>query len=469
MRISIIILTVLFFSLNAGAQENKMSLKQCIETALANNIEVKQSGLQTAAAEVNLNQAKSNLLPNLNGEFGFGFNQGRNVDPITNNYINQQLASSNVGLSSGVVLFNGLRLQNLIKRNGFSRDAAKLDEQQAKDNLKLNVILAYLQVLSNEDILAIGLAQLEVTKKQVERMDILVKEGAAGNYQLSDLKGQQANEAVAIINSENLLQQSKLELCQLMNINYNSELQLEKTDVEIPAAVYANSAAEVYRNALENFAQVKVNKAKIKSAATDIKVSKAAFFPTLSLNGNLFSNYSSLARTFTPTTITQVPTGDYIIIGGNQNPVLQQQQNYEYKKTAYATQLNNNLGTYIGINLQIPLFNRFQTKNNIKLSKINLSNTELESDNQNLQLNKDIEQAYLNMKASFERYKVLAEQVINFEQSFEAAEIRLNTGVINPTEYLISKNNLDRAKLNVTQAKYEYNFRTKVLDYFQGK
>ena len=469
MRIRILSAVLLFVMVNATAQNNKMNLKQCIDAALANNIQVKQSGLQAEAAEVNLKQAKANILPDLNGSFGYGFNQGRNVDPLTNSYINQQLTSSNVGLSSGVVIFNGMRLQNLIKQNNLTHEASKMDWQQAKDNLTLNVVLAYLQVLSNEDQLSISRAQVEVTGKQVDRMEILVKEGAAAPYQSADLKGQMANEKISVINSINALQQSKLSLCQLMNTDYNSELQLEKTDVEFPATKYATNPADVFQSALQNFAIIKANNLKIQSAEKAIRVSQSGFFPTIGFYGNLGSSYSSLAETLSPVNTTEVSTGSYVLQNGNQNPVLKQQQNYSSIKTVYAKQLNNNLGSFVGINMQIPLFNSFQTKNRVKLAKITLKNTQLESDNTRFQLKQNIEQANFNMSASFDRYKVLTEQVKNFEESFRSAEVRFNTGVINSSEYIISKNNLDRAKINFTQAKYEYNFRTKVLDYFQGK
>jgi len=469
MRIIILIVVFLFIAGNVSAQNSNMSLKQCIEIALTNNIQVKQTSLQADVTEVNLKQAKANRLPDLNGNFGYGFNQGRNVDPLTNSYINQQLTSSYVGLSSDVILFNGMRLQNLIKQSNFNHEAAKMDLQQSKDNLTLNVILAYLRVLSNEDVLVTAKAQRDVTQKQVERMEILFKEGAAANYLLSDLKGQLGNEEISIINSENALQQSKLSLCQLMNIDYNSELQLEKTHVEFPSAKYAVSSADVYQTSLQNLALIKANDLKIKSAEKGINISKSGFYPTLGLGGNLGSSYSSLAETLLPTTITQEQTGSYVIINGNQNPVLSQQQNYSASKTGYTRQLNNNLGSFVGLNMQISLFNSFQTKNNIKLAKINLANTQLESDNTKLQLKQNIEQAYLNMTTSFDRCKVLIEQVKNFEESFRAAEVRFNTGVINSAEYLISKNNLDRTRINLSQSKYEYIFRTKLLDYFQGK
>lgn len=462
------IILCLQYSLKAQ-NKNTLTLKQCVETALANNIQVKQSGLQADVAEVNLKQAKSNLLPDLNGNFGYGFNQGRNVDPLTNSYINQQLASSNASLSSGIILFNGMRLQNLIKQTSLTYNAAKSDLQQEKDNLTLNVILAYLQVLSNEDVLAINTAQAEVTKKQLERLGVLLKEGATANYQLADLKGQLANEEIQIINSTTLLLQSKLRLCQLMNIAYNENLELEKTDVELPSSQYAFSTADIYQSSLQNLAIIKANEFKIKSAATGIRVNQAGFYPIISLNGNLGSSYSSLAQTLNPTNSTEIQTGSYVIFNNTQAPVLKQQQNYSSSKTGYTKQMNNNLGTFVGINMQIPLFNNFLNINRVKLANINLKNTQLEADNIKNLLSQNIEQAHMNMMSSYKRNEILTGQVKDFEESFRAAEVRFNTGVINSSEYIISKNNLDRSKINLAQAKYEYLFRIKILDFYQGK
>lgn len=468
MRTIRLCLIAILFSVQAFAQQGKMSLKQCVETAINNNITVQQTGLRAEAADINLKQAKSNLLPDLNGSFGYGFNQGRNVDPLTNSYINQQLTSSNVGLSSGVVLFNGMRLQNLIKQNSLSYDAAKMDLQQSKDNLSLNVILAYLQVLSNEDILVVNKAQAETTKKQVERMSVLVKEGAAANYQLADLKGQLANEEIAIINSTNALQQSKLNLCQLMNIDYNSNLELERNEAALTVTKYGPASADVYNTSLQQLALVKAGEFRIKSFEKAVKVAQSGFYPIIGLNANLFSSYSSLAQTLTPTTIVESQTGSYVIINGSQNPVLRQQQNFSSTKTGYGTQLNNNLGTFIGLNMQVPLFNNFQSRNRLKLAKLDLKNSMLDFSNTKLQLKQNIEQAHLNMTASYERYKILLQQVKDFEESFRAAEVRFENGVINSAEYLISKNNLDRTKINLTQSTYDYIFRTRLLDYFQG-
>lgn len=456
---------------SATAQNNVYSLRQCVELALNNNITVKQEGLKVETAEVGLKQAKANLLPDLNGDFSYGFNKGRNVDPITNSYINQELTSSGVNLSSGIIIFNGLRLQNLIKQNKYTHEASKMDWQQIKDNFTLNVILAYLQVLSNEDMLDIAKGRLEVSSKQVERMEVLVKEGSAGNYQLTDLKGQQADESISIITRENQLKQSKLDLSRLMNIDYDPDMKLDRSSIETGniISLYPTSSADVFKSALENLALVKANDLKIKSAERAVNVAKGNYYPSLSFYANLGSSYSSLAEKLNATNITEVSTGEYVIINGNQNPVLKQQQNYSSEKVRYFNQLSNNRGTFAGITMQIPLFNNFVVRNQVKLAKINLKNSEFTSENTNLELKRDIEETWLSMDASFNRYKALLGQELNYQESFRAAEIRFNTGVINAYEYLIAKNNLDQARINLAQMKYDYIFRTKLLDFYSGK
>lgn len=475
MKKKFFIATIILFIIvkEATAQDTNavFTLRQCVELALNNNITVKQEELKVETAEVGLKQAKANLLPDLNGNLSYGFNRGRNVDPITNSYINQELTSSDVNLSTGIIIFNGLRLQNLIRQNKYSHEASKMDQQQVKDNFTLNVILAYLQILSNEDMLDIAKGRLEVSNKQVERMEVLVKEGSVGNYQLTDLKGQQADEAIAIITRENQLKQSKLALCRLMNIDYDPDLKLDRSSIETGAllSLYPASSGEVFKSSLENLALVKANDLKMKSAERAVNVAKGGFYPSLSFYANLGSSYSSLAEKFTATNLTEVSTGEYVIINGNQNPVLKQQQNYSTDKIKYFNQLSNNRGTFAGISMQIPLFNNFVMRNQVKLAKINLKNSELVSENTNLELKRDIEETWLNMDASFNQYKVLLGQQQNYEESFRAAEIRFNSGVINAYEYLIAKNNLDQARINVAQMKYDYIFRTKLLDFYSGK
>lgn len=448
---------------------SKLSLKQCIEMALQNNVQVKQSGLQTERQEINWKQARTNLLPNVNGNVSYGWNSGRTIDPITNGYINQQLSSSGLGLSSSVTLFSGFQLQNAIKQTSLAYQASKQEWEQAKNTLTLNVLLTYLLILNNEDILEISKSQEAVTRKQVERMEVLAREGSVGQFQLADLKGQLSSDQMAIISNTNALQTAKLNLCQLLNIPYNKELEIDRDEFTKPANLYEFSAEQIYQQSLENFAQIKATDLRVKSLERAVKVAKGNFYPTLTFGANLSSSYSSAALLPIPGATNEVGTGSYVKINGAQYNVLKLDQSFSFKKIGYGKQFNDNLGNSYGFNLQIPVFNNLRTRNQVKLAAINLKDAELENANTKLVLRQNIEQAHLNMLATYERYKALQEQVANFEISFRAAEIRFNSGVINSAEYLLVKNNLDRSKINQIMAMYEYMLRTKVLDFYQVK
>jgi outer membrane protein len=439
-----------------------------VDTALKNNIPLQQTGLQADRDKIYWQQAKANMLPNLNGNYDYGWNQGRTIDPFTNIYINQQLESSGLSLSSNVILFSGLMLRNSIRQNHLAYQASKMEWEQAKNNLTLNVLLNYLQVLSNEDLLEISRNQADVTRRQAERLEVMVREGAIGQYQLSDLKGQLANEEINVINNNNALQTAKLNLCQLMNIPYNKDLKLDRTNLDLTASLYALTPDEIYQEALEKFAQVKAADLRVKSAEKAVKVQQGAYYPRLGFGANLNTNYSSAATQSIAGSVTEEETGDYIRVNNTKINVLTEQQNYTAEKISYGSQLKNNVGRFYGFNLQIPLFNNFRTYNQVRLSKLGLKNTELENDRTLLVLRQNIDQAYQNMTATFDRYKALTDQVSNFETSFKAAEIRFNTGVINSVEYLIVKNSLDRARVSLSQAGYEYIFRMRILDFYRG-
>ena len=464
-----IIIGVLMFSGVQAQDSTGLTLQQCIDLALKNNIGVNQSALLSERANISAQQAKSNVLPDLNGNAGFGWSQGRTIDPFTNTYINQQLSSSSVGLSSNVVLFSGLQLHNAIKQTSLAFQASQKELEQAKNTLTVNVILTYLQILNAEDLLAISKNQAEVTRKQVERMQVLVREGVVGQYQLSDLNGQLAGEELNIINSKNSLQVTRLSLCQMMNIPMNANLRLKRGELQTPAGLYEQGAVQIYQTALTDFAAIQATDLRVKSFDKQVKVTQSRFFPTLAFGANINSNYSSAATQDIPGSLFESNTGQYVKISGSQYDVFRQERNFVSQKVNYFRQLDNNLGNFYGFQLQVPLFNKLSVRNQVKAAKIDLKNAQLENANIKLTLQQNIETAYLNMAANFERFKKLTSQVNDFEISFKAAEIRFNTGVINSAEYLMVKNNFDRARMNLITASYEYLLRTKILDFYQGK
>jgi outer membrane protein len=309
--------------------------------------------------------------------------------------------------------------------------------QQAKDNLTLNVILAYLQVLNNEDMIAAAVKQKELSQKQLERLEILDKEGAISPSQVTDVRGQMMNDELTILNLKNLLETSKLALAQLMNMPYTKNMTLDRVSAEEFLATSTQTSDDIYNTALNQFSLVKAVELRTKSAEYGLKAAKGQLYPSLFMGGNMQTNYSSIAA--------------------NQNG-----------KIPYSDQLNNNMFYTLNLGLRIPLFNAFRVRNNIKLADVLVRNNELVEESTKVQLRQQIEQAHLNMTNAYDRYKTLVEQVSAFSTSFKAAEARFNAGVGTSVDYLIAKNNLDRANINLIAAKYDFVLRKKVLDFYQS-
>jgi len=448
--------------------EYSVTLKQCVDAALKNNLLVRQSDLQVQTGSVNLNQAKSNLFPDLFANLNHGINQGRSIDPFTNSYINQQITFGSYNLSSSVVLFNGFQLQNLIKQNALTYEANKMDLQQTKDNVTLNVILAYLQILNNEEQLLQSKNQAEVSRRQVERLNIMNESGAVSPAELYDLKGQLANDELAIVTNQNALNAAKLTLAQLMNVPYNENLTASAITADTLTLQYNNNPGALYNLSVKQLAIVKAAELRKQSAIKGVQVARGSHSPTLNLSGSFNTNYSNAATTDIPLNTVETASGDYVDIAGSKVPVMTTQTNFSSQKISYGDQFKNNYNTSLYLSLQIPILNSFRAKNRVALAKIDLRNAEVAEQTVKTQLNQNIEQAYFNMTASREKYKTLQQQVQDFSESFRIAEVRFNAGVINQVDYLTAKNNADRARANLISTKYDYLFRIKILDYYQN-
>jgi outer membrane protein len=468
---SAILLIILLTNYNAYTQiaGKVFSLKQCVDTAIANNLLVKQSDLQMQNASINFKQAKDNRLPDLFANLNHGINQGRSIDPFTNSYVNQNISYDNYNLSSGVTLFNGFQIKNFIKQNSLGYDASKMDLKTVKDNLTLNIILAYLQTLNNEDLLVQSKNQVTLSKKQVERLEVLNKEGTIIPAQLYELKGQLANDELAVITNENAVQASKLTLSQLMNIAYDKNMEVERLTADNYAMNYEADPESIYQAAVSQLAQIKAAELRKQSAEKAVKVARGEFYPRVGLGGNLSTNYSSAAQKDIFLNSVQVPSGDFVNVNGNQLPVVTTKSNFNTEKINYSSQFNNNYNTSVNLSIRIPILNAFRARNNVALAKNEVKNTEYIAETAKIQLKQSIEQAYFNMTAAYKRYTTLLQQVNDFTEAFKGAEVRYNEGVSTQVDYLIAKNNLDRANINLISARYAYIFQTKILDYYQGK
>jgi outer membrane protein len=359
-------------------------------------------------------------------------------------------------------------MQSLAKQTRLTYEASKMTLQQRKDNLTLEIILAYLTVLNNEDLLAEANKRVELAKEQVDRLAILDKEGAIPPSQFSDLKGTFAGEQLGVVNAINALERAKITLCQWMNVPYDKSFSVERLDVSVFAQKYTDTPDKIYEAALQQFAQVKAVEYSMQSAQQGIKYERGRLFPTLRFNAGIGTNYSNTASAATFLNTTDVVSDDYVIVNGNPAPVIRKQDNFTSQKIAFSDQFKNNRNSGFSLDLTIPIFNSFFQRNQIKLAKINLKTAELRVTNTKTLLQQAIERAYSDMTAFSEQYRILLEQVAAYTESFRAAEVRFNAGLGTSVDYLIAKNNMDLANINLIQAKYDYVLRTKILDYYKG-
>jgi len=447
-----------------------LSLQQCIDIGIKNNLQIKQTEAQMEADRIYWQQARETLLPAINGSVNHNWSEGRSLNPFTNGYLNQPITSANYSLSGSLILSSGLRLQNSIRQTALAYQAGQMDFEQAKNDIALNLIIAYLAVLSGEDQLAQANTQALTTQRQEERTEMLNKDGAVPPSTLYDLKGQLTNDQIGVINAKNSLTVAKLNLLQIMNVNYRKDVRFQRQTTDVATAPYTQSAEDVYNTSLNNFALIKAGTLRRQSAEKGLQVAKGALLPTLSLSGGLNTNYSSAAQRSTFIDSAVMPTNQFIQTpGGGRQTVYTVQPNYSSQNIGYGEQLRNNYSTVVGLGLNIPILNYFQNRNKVKLAKINLQTQRYTEQTNQVQLKVDVDQAYANMTGAFDRYQLLQKQVDAYAESYRIAEIRFEAGAITSVDFVIVKGNLDRAKVNLINARYDYLTRTKILDYYQGR
>ncbi len=449
-----------------AAAQQVLTLQQCVDTALTRNLRVQQAGLREQSATISSEQARLNQLPTANGGIFHGMNQGRSIDPFTNGYVNQQISYSTYALGADLLLYNGGSLQHARRGAGYALDAARMETEQERTSLTLLVVLAYLQVLNNEDLLAQAQANASVTEKQVARLQVLNQQGAVAPPLVQELTGQLRNEQARIAEARNALELSRIGLAQLMNKGYDPAMQLER----LPANALPQQTLADYRTmggAAENqWPLVQAMRLRQQSARQIVLAEKGRLYPSLFLSSNANTTYSSAARREVLLNTTEKATSNYVLLNGSKLPVFVQQGQYDSKPIAYSSQLRNNIYANVELGLRLPLFNGLQVRNRIRQARVEVQNWAVQEEATRIQLRNDIDQAAVQLQTARTRTQALQEGVTAFAEAFRAAEVRFNAGVGTVVDYLIAKNNLDQARANLVRTQYDYLLRQKVLDFY---
>lgn len=469
-----LIVIVVCDSVNVSAQTDtisyqKLSLQQCLQIALQQNDIVQHQEITSGIAKTEWQGSKGYMIPTLNGDIAHGINTGRNIDPYTNTYANQTIRFGNYSLNSSITIFNAFAVQNNIKQNKLAYQASQFEVQNQKDAIALQVILAYLQVLTNEDLLNAAKQQADVSAKQVDRLNILNKDGAISPDELYDLKGEYAGNQLTLANATNDLETAKISLAALLNIPYNKNMDVEKLSLSDISENTVSNTDSIYQSALQNLAVIKAAELRNKSAIYGVKTNRSQSYPSLYINGGLFTNYSSNATTQQYLGTTDVQTNNYVLNGSDKLPLYVQQDNYSSRKIKYNDQISNNFNSSISIGISIPLLNNFRNKTQIKSAKLQQKDAEITLKTTKTKLQQNVEQAAANVTSAQKRFDALTDQVNAYKESFRVAEIKFNAGVITSVDYLIAKNKVDQSDLNLIIAKYDYVLRSMILNYYSGK
>jgi outer membrane protein len=419
--------------------QQKWSLEDCINYAIKNNLTIKSGALTTDAQQIKLEQSKNQILPDVSASLGSSLNFGTGLND-KNVYVQQNSQSSSLGLSTSMVLFSGFRVKNAIKAQEFNTMASKEDLKKAKESLAVSISSAFLQVLYNKELYAIADEQVNLSQNQVSKSEIMASYGKIPEGQVFEARAQLARDKFNAVECKSTLQLSLLELAQMLELKEWSNFDIQVPTIDVNSAgMVIQSAEEVYNYAVSNKSDVKASEFRLKSSEKSLEISKGAQYPTVGLGANYSNRFYS------------------------------EQRNLDGSTANLGDQLNVNGGSSIGINVSIPIFNRMDTKNNIRLSKLEVERAKVELENTRKSLYKEIQQAWFNANKATEKYKSSADAVVNMEEAFRFAQEKYNNERATIYEFNEAKMNLVTARSNQLQAKYNLLFCIKILDFYKGE
>lgn len=470
--INILTLAFLLPLVAVNAQDvKKWNLEECVNHALEKNLTVKRSELAYQNDEITLLQNRLSRLPNLNASLQNSWRWGRSIDPTTNRFTTQRINSNGASASSNMLLYNGSQLSRTIKQNQKDLEASMYDLQKSKNDVSLDVVLGYLQIIFTRELLENSKFQLNTTQTQLDQTEKLVKAGSLPMTNLLDLQSQLASNEVEVINAENNVALAVLQLKQYLQIPVEEEFDIVTPEFDKDDYGFVEySVGEVFGQAESIQPEIKSADLRIESADLGIKVAKGARIPQVGIGGNFFTNYSDQNRNLVDRVID--PDADPTPIGYVFNDptqiVVTPGLRTTFEDINIPTQWKDNRSWSAGFNISVPIFNGWQTNSNVQRAKINRELAEINATETRNILRQIIETSYNDAQAAIKVYDAAQKQVEALEESFRATEKSYNLGAANYVDYQISSFNLFSAKSNLVRSKFDYIFKLKVLDFYLG-
>ena len=463
----IILILILNLIQIAGAQKI-WTLDDCINYAKDNNLNIKQQNLNVQSAEYDKIHSYGNMLPSINGFVSHTYDFGLTVDRFTNEFANAEVLADNFYLTASLTLFNGLQNENSVKKSKIDIMSNKYDSDKLINDISLNIASGYMQILYNDEILKTTVAQLEITKQQVERNKKMYDAGTIAKGNLLSIEAQAASDELQVVNAKNALDLSYITLKLLLDLQANEVFEIEKPNIEITGEeILKQKPEDIYATALGTQPDVKSAELKVKSMNLALSINKGMNSPQLSIQVNIGTGYSSAGQSLKGINTT-LDTIGYVATEPH-SAVVTPYPNVELEKTSFMTQLNQNVNKTIGLNLTIPILNGLQTYTAINKSRIAIKNAEYSLQIIKNNLNKSIQQAYADATAAYNKYYATKKSLDALEESYKYSEEKYNVGMLDFVDYNDSKSKLTKAQSDSLQAKYDYIYKIKVLDFYQGK
>lgn len=432
-----------FLSNQVSAQSRVWNLEDCINYAFENNIQIKQSELSIKTSEINLLEGKLSLLPNINGDANYSYNWGRVLDQTKYEYINRETKQGNFSLDANFLLFAGLQKMNNVKKLKIDFLTSQYAADKMKDDISLLLTQAYLSILFNKELLRVAREQVQITKEQGNRTSKMVEAGTLARGSLLEIQAQNAREEINVINYENSLELAYLDLLQILDMPADTDFEIEIPVLDLELTEDLLPVGGIYEYALLNQPSIKGAELQVESALKNVSIAKGRMSPTLNLVSGWSTNYSNQPK-FDTTTLT-------------------------FQDIPFEDQFSDNQSRYLAFALNIPIFNGYQVSSNISRAKIMAEDARYNYELTKNNLRKTIEQAYSDARAGYKTYTATSKSLTSFEESFRYTEQKFNVGLTNSVDYNLAKTQLTAAESELVRAKYDYIFKTKILDFYMGK
>ena len=465
-----VLIILLLLAASSAMTQKIWTLEDCIIYAFENNLDIKKQVFNVELNKAEKLQSTLGMLPSINANGTNIWNYGQTVDRYTNQFASSTVRSNNFNLSADMTLFNGLTLINTYQQSKINLLASNYDLDVIKDNISLTVAGYYLDILFNMELLDVAREQLTITTDQVKRIGKMVEAGSSAKGDLLNIQAQQSAEELTVVDAENRLAISKLSLQQVIDLPVARDFTVEKPllkDVAAPKDVLTPD--QIFDYALISRPEIKSADLRVQSAEKSLAIARGRVTPTLSFGGTWATGYSSAISqnvpgaagdtTYTPVGYT-VPSNEIVYVP---------QVSYAQEITPFGDQLKQNENKSIGFNLNVPIFNGWQGRTAITSAKIQKSQAELDLEMKKRDLRKSIEQAYADAVAALKKYKAAGEKVTAQEESFKYTQQKFDVGMLTSFDFNNAKKELTKAQSELLQAKYDFIFKTTILDFYMGK